>query len=184
MYSFVALLDRTSGWLRNIFLAVQGSTHDMWNKETIITHNCFCFLVIQFSLVGGFLILLLYFFFSINISLCRFLLKQAMTLEQKALIKNNTWIWFPSCPIQNVIECKWLYRLKYKPESSIKLYKAQLVTIGFHQSLGVDNFEMFSPVVKPTTIRVVLTLALIVNFSNADISGIQLELVVPIHLYT
>jgi len=35
----------------------------------------------------------------------------------------------------------------------------KLVAKGFHQIHGIDFFETFSPVVKPVTIRVVLTLA-------------------------
>ena len=42
---------------------------------------------------------------------------------------------------------------------SIDRYKEQLVTKGFHQHPGCDYTETFSPVVKPVTLRIVLTLA-------------------------
>ncbi|GJV85854.1 ribonuclease H-like domain-containing protein [Tanacetum coccineum] len=43
-------------------------------------------------------------------------------------------------------------------EQTLSRYKARLVTNGSSQQLGVDFDETFSPVVKPTTIRTVLSL--------------------------
>ena len=86
--------------------------------------------------------------------------QQAMHLEFEALMKNKTWVLVPPPPNQNVIGCRWVYKLKLKPDGSIDRYRARLVAKGFHQTHGFDYFETFSPVVKPNNIHVVLSLAL------------------------
>ena len=83
-----------------------------------------------------------------------------MTTEYEALIRNDTQTLMSLPPDHKVIGCKWVFKVKLKPDGSLERYKAQLVAKGFQQTLGLDYFETFSPVVKPTTIRIVLSLAL------------------------
>jgi len=55
---------------------------------------------------------------------------------------------------------KWLFKHKFNADGSLERYKARWVLRGFSQRPGIDFDETFSPVVKPATVRTVLSLAL------------------------
>ncbi|GKB84574.1 ribonuclease H-like domain-containing protein [Tanacetum coccineum] len=86
--------------------------------------------------------------------------QNAMSDEYNALIKNNTWTLMPRPTDANIIRCIWLFRHKYLADGTLSRYKARLVANGSTQIEGVDVDETFSPVVKPDTIRTVLSLAI------------------------
>ncbi|GKC82756.1 ribonuclease H-like domain-containing protein [Tanacetum coccineum] len=90
--------------------------------------------------------------------------RDAMYDEYNALIKNGTWILVPKPPNVNVVRSMWLFRHKYHADGSLSRYKARLVANGGTQQLGVYFDDTFSPVVKPATIRTVLSLALSRNW--------------------
>ncbi|KAJ0788607.1 putative RNA-directed DNA polymerase [Helianthus annuus] len=85
--------------------------------------------------------------------------RQAMAEELSALHRNGTWTLVPPVSNANVVDCKWVYRLKTDEHGKITRHKARLVAKGFNQQHGVDYHETFSPVIKPATIRTVLSLA-------------------------
>ncbi|GKE60317.1 ribonuclease H-like domain-containing protein, partial [Tanacetum coccineum] len=90
--------------------------------------------------------------------------RDALYDEYNALIKNGTWILVPKPPNVNVVRSMWLFRHKYHADGSLSRYKARLVANGSTQQLGVDCDDTFSSVVKPATIRTVLSLALSRNW--------------------
>ena len=88
----------------------------------------------------------------------------AMIEEHTALLRNGTWTLVPFSKGMHVVDNKWVFRLKYNPDGSIQRYKARLVAKGFQQTVGIDFNETFSSVIKPCTIRVILTLAASYNW--------------------
>jgi histone deacetylase 1/2 len=85
--------------------------------------------------------------------------RKAMEEEYNALIQNKTWHLVPANRNKNLIDCKWVYRIKKKADGSIDRYKARLVEKGFKQRHGLDYEDTFSPVVKIATIRRVLSIS-------------------------
>jgi hypothetical protein len=84
--------------------------------------------------------------------------KEAMNDEYTAIMRNKTWHLVPPQAGRNVIECKWVFKVKHKADGSVDRHKARLVAKGFKQRLGIDYDDTFSPVVKPATIQLVLSL--------------------------
>jgi histone deacetylase 1/2 len=72
--------------------------------------------------------------------------------------KNKTWHLVPLQKGRNVIGCKWVWKIKIKADVSLDKYKARLVAKGYKQRYGVAYEDMFSPVVKAATIRVILSI--------------------------
>lgn len=108
--------------------------------------------------------------------------KQAMESEFLALMRNNTWHLVPPVSGRNLIDCKWVFRLKRKADGSIDRHKARLVAKGFKQRYGIDYDDTFSPVVKFATIRSVLSVAVSQGWSlrqldvqNAFLHGVLEE---------
>ncbi|GAU30708.1 hypothetical protein TSUD_39320 [Trifolium subterraneum] len=107
---------------------------------------------------------------------------QAMKTEYKALMDNHTWSLVPLPSHRKAIGCKWIFRIKENPDGSVNKYKARLVAKGFLQTPGFDFKETFSPVIKPVTIRLILTLAVTykwtvqqIDINNAFLNGILQE---------
>ncbi|CAH9131347.1 unnamed protein product [Cuscuta epithymum] len=90
--------------------------------------------------------------------------KSAMISEFTALINNKTWELVPRPSNANIIRCMWLFKHKYRSDGSLERHKARLVVNGKSQRPGIDCDDTFSPVVKPATIRTVLSIALSHNW--------------------
>ncbi|GKB71633.1 putative RNA-directed DNA polymerase, partial [Tanacetum coccineum] len=84
---------------------------------------------------------------------------EAMEDEMNSLHENNTFELVKLPKGKRALKNKWVYKLKTEEHTSRPRYKARLVVKGFSQKRGIDFDEIFSPVVKMGSIRVVLGLA-------------------------
>jgi hypothetical protein len=103
--------------------------------------------------------------------------KAAMDEEYDALMKNKTWYLVPSSRGQNIIDYKWVHKVKRKADGIVDRYKACLVAKGIKQQYGIDYEETFSHVDKSVTIRVVLSHAVSRgwNLQQLDVKNVFLH---------
>ena len=94
----------------------------------------------------------------------------AMQSEYHSILANDTWELTPLPEGKQALPCKWVYKKKFTAEDPEPKYKARLVAKGFKQKQGVDFDEIFSPVVKMTTLRLVLGLV-----ASEDMELIQMD---------
>ncbi|KAL9253629.1 Retrovirus-related Pol polyprotein from transposon TNT 1-94-like protein [Drosera capensis] len=78
--------------------------------------------------------------------------------EMKSLHDNHTFDLMKLPKDKKALKNRWIYRVKYESDSTSPRYKARLVVKGFGQRKGVDFNEIFSPVVRMSSIRTVLSL--------------------------
>jgi hypothetical protein len=83
-----------------------------------------------------------------------------MDSEFSALISNKTWHLVPPSEDRNLIDYRWVYKIKRKADGSIDRYKTRLIAKGFKQRYDIDYDDTFSPVVKFATIHLVLSVAI------------------------
>ncbi|KAJ4744606.1 Gag-Pol polyprotein [Rhynchospora pubera] len=94
----------------------------------------------------------------------------AMEDEMNSLHLNETWELVKLPKGKKALKNRWVFVLKNEADGS-KRHKARLVVKGYGQKHGVDFNEIFSPVVKHSSIRVVLSLV-----ANLDLELVQLDI--------
>ncbi|XP_016206067.1 uncharacterized protein LOC107646392 [Arachis ipaensis] len=87
--------------------------------------------------------------------------RNTISAELLALVKNKTWSITSLSLGKNLIGCKWIFKVKFHLDGNVECHKARLVAQDFCQRVGYDYFDTFSPVVKITTLRLILTLAVV-----------------------
>ncbi|KAG8486248.1 hypothetical protein CXB51_019547 [Gossypium anomalum] len=96
----------------------------------------------------------------------------AMQEEMESLHKNRTWDLVKLPKGKKVVRCKWVFKKKEgTPGVEEPRYKVRLVAKGYSQIPGVDFIDVFSPVVKHSSIRALLGIVAIhaLEFEQLDV---------------
>ena len=84
---------------------------------------------------------------------------QACEEEIHSITKNDTWNLMELPLGVKPIGLKWVFKIKRNSDGSINKYKARLVAKGYVQKYGVDFEEVFAPVARIETMRLLVNLA-------------------------
>ena len=85
--------------------------------------------------------------------------KDAMIEKRSSLYKNNTCKLLELPKGKKVIGCQWVFVKKKRSSYGDTVpYKAKLVAKGYTQQEGIGCNEVFSPVVKHSSIKILLAL--------------------------
>ncbi|GKA07424.1 zinc finger, CCHC-type containing protein [Tanacetum coccineum] len=74
--------------------------------------------------------------------------------EMDSIIGNNTWVLTDLPP-----GCKWIFKIKLKVDGTVEKFKARLVIQGFKQKSGIYYFDTYAPVIRVSTIRLLIVVA-------------------------
>ena len=85
--------------------------------------------------------------------------EEAIQSELKSLKAFDTFDVVTLPPGKKPVGCKYVFKIKYKPDGTVDKYKVRLVAQGFLQQEGVDYNEIFAPVVDSTSISLLLAIA-------------------------
>ena len=97
--------------------------------------------------------------------------KQALEAEYSSLIDNETWELVPPPESSNIVGSKWVLKAKRDANGNINRHKARLVAQGDSQKQGVDYEEVFSPVARYSSIKM-LALA---NAQNLEVHQMNVK---------
>jgi hypothetical protein len=85
-------------------------------------------------------------------------------MKYQSIMKNDVWNIVLRPKGNSVMTYKWIYKIKHTANGSIEKYKARFVAKGFSQEEGVDYEETFAPVARYTSIKTVISLALVMKW--------------------
>ena len=85
----------------------------------------------------------------------------AMIEEYNSIMNNDVWEVVPRPTGKSVVTSRWFYKIKHVADCSVEKCKARFVARGFTQKEGIDYDETFAPVSRYTTIRTIISLAVV-----------------------
>ncbi|MGH7954625.1 MAG: reverse transcriptase domain-containing protein, partial [Gloeomargaritales cyanobacterium] len=95
---------------------------------------------------------------------------QAMQNEIDELVTRGTWKLVERPPSETqVLPGTWTYKIKRFPDGRIRKYKARFCVRGDRQHDCVDPFDTYAPVVSWTTLRLMLTMSIVLNLKTKQV---------------
>jgi hypothetical protein len=85
--------------------------------------------------------------------------RAAMTEEIDSIVDNSTWELVELPPGHQAIGLKWVFKVKSDEHGNVIRHKARLVAKGYVQRAGIDFDEVFAPVARMESVRLMLALA-------------------------
>ena len=96
--------------------------------------------------------------------------QEAMNQEIESMYSNSVWELVDPPEDVRPIGCKWIYKRKRGVDGKVETFKARLMVKGYTQKERVDYEETFSPVVRFTSIRLILAI-----MANLDLELHQMD---------
>ncbi|KAH9769114.1 hypothetical protein KPL71_011873 [Citrus sinensis] len=90
--------------------------------------------------------------------------KKAMNQEMESMYSNKIWELVEAPNGVKPIGCKWIYKRKRGVDGRVETFKARLVTEWFTQKEGIDYEETFSPIAMLKSIRILLSIAAVLDY--------------------
>jgi hypothetical protein len=90
--------------------------------------------------------------------------KDAMGKEYQSIVKNDVWDVVHRSKEKSIVSSKWIYKMKHAADGIIEKYKVRFMARGFSQKEGIDYKETFSLVARYTSIRTILSLAVVMKW--------------------
>ena len=85
--------------------------------------------------------------------------KEAVNSGIESILQNHTWELVDLPPGCKPLGYKWIFKRKLKVDGFIDKYKTRLVVKGYKQKECVDYFDTYSPVIRITSIRMLVAIA-------------------------
>jgi hypothetical protein len=85
--------------------------------------------------------------------------EEAISKELDSLKSFGTWELVKRPKDTNVVDSKWVLKIKKNSAGEVEKYKARLVAKGFMQIYGIDYYETYAPVARLASLRILLALA-------------------------